>query len=104
MWRAGYPPNAGASERKRRKEQRRPMSTYSNTPARPKLIGRDAMNVARERGESKPAAIVITGDGKREFKLLRAIAKRQNGLKTLRFPAKPLPTHGAFINFFPFHA
>ena len=31
MWRAGYPPNAGASKRKRRKEQRRPMSTYSNT-------------------------------------------------------------------------
>ena len=59
------------------------MVSPSTTQANRRRGGRDAMNVARERGESKPAAIVITGDGKREFKLLRAIAKRQNGLKTL---------------------
>ena len=53
------------------------------------------MNVTREPGESKPAAIVITGNGKQEYKLLRAIAKKHNGLKTLWFPIKPLPTHGA---------
>ncbi|MHC1636398.1 MAG: hypothetical protein ACXQTS_07290 [Candidatus Methanospirareceae archaeon] len=40
--------------------------------------------------EKRPIIIVITGDGKAEFRRLKAFARRYDGKKILWFPLKPL--------------
>lgn len=48
------------------------------------------MKVCREINRENPAAIVITGDGRREFRVLSAVGRRYDGVKTLWFPKKPM--------------
>jgi|Deesub1362B_J571_1020462.scaffolds.fasta_scaffold00292_42 hypothetical protein len=47
------------------------------------------MHVIRE-ADQKPDFIVLTGDGKREFDVLRALGEKYDGRRTLWFPKAPL--------------
>jgi len=51
------------------------------------------MKVVKEiKNTKKPIIMVITGNGRAEFRRLKPIAKRYNEEKTLWFPLTPMPT------------